>query len=173
MTMEVNSSETTAIAQAKQQFALCFGLLALSVQDLTDEQYNWQPEGTCNPIAKTDAHASLALDFYVNGAMRNEPLIWPTIATAQDLPTDMASLWGYKQPIPQKLIRDYSDKVQGAVFSYLESIRDSDLIREVDSRLWGKRPIGFLLQMISSHTAFHAGEISTLKGIQGLKGQPF
>jgi hypothetical protein len=50
---------------------------------------------------------------------------------------------------------------------------DADLIREVDSKLWGTRPIGFLLQLMTTHLAFHAGEISTLKGIQGLKGQPF
>jgi hypothetical protein len=116
MTLEATDTRITAIAQAKQQFALCFGLLGLSVQDLTDKQYNWQPPGTCNPISKTDAHASLALDFYINGAVQNEPLMWLELAAAQGLPADIASLWGYSEPIAQTVIRDYSQKVQGAVF---------------------------------------------------------
>jgi hypothetical protein len=145
----------------------------LSVQGLSDEEYNWRPPGLCNPISLTHAHASLALDFYLNGAIKSDPLIWPAIAEAEGMPQDVFGLWEYEDPIAQRLIRDYTQRVRQALFNYLDSIGDGDLAQEVDSQMWGMRPVGFLLLMMSSHTSFHAGEIAAVKGTQGLKGQPF
>ena len=55
---------------------------------------------------------------------------------------------------------------------WLETLKEEDLDREV---FWfgGANTVGGLLRMVViHHQLLHSGEISTLKGLQGLKGLP-
>ena len=48
-----------------------------------------------------------------------------------------------------------------------------DLGTEVDTRFLGTQSVGWVLTFITYHTLIHTGEISAVKGMQGLKGLPF
>jgi hypothetical protein len=43
----------------------------------------------------------------------------------------------------------------------------------LDTRILGVKSVGWVLQFVGMHMSSHAGEISAIKGMQGLKGLPF
>ncbi|HEX9059757.1 MAG TPA: hypothetical protein VF941_06235 [Clostridia bacterium] len=60
--------------------------------------------------------------------------------------------------------------------AYVASLTDEDLEKDVDMSSFGmetKKVYDFIANLISGHLYPITGEISVLKGIQGLKGYPF
>ncbi|MCB0090879.1 MAG: hypothetical protein KDE54_23450, partial [Caldilineaceae bacterium] len=58
-----------------------------------------------------------------------------------------------------------------AVDDYLSTLNDSDLAREIELP-FGKFSVGWVFNIMLMNTYCHTGEISTIKGLQGLKGYP-
>ena len=59
---------------------------------------------------------------------------------------------------------------------YVASLSDTDLDQEIDMSMFGmgnKKLSSFLGGLVIGHTRDIMGEISVLKGIQGLRGYPF
>jgi hypothetical protein len=70
----------------------------------------------------------------------------------------------------------YAQAVYASIDDYLASLDDEAMERMIDlsSIGMGERKSGFVLSMILLGDTFsHCGEISCLKGLQGLKGYPF
>ena len=69
-------------------------------------------------------------------------------------------------------LRDYSQAVQTSVDQVLVSLSDADLNRKVETP-FGTNTVLFLINnALIGHTHGHTGEISCLKGLQGVKGYP-
>ena len=78
---------------------------------------------------------------------------------SHDLRTPLASLHGYLETLSLKDA----------------SLTPEDLDREIDLTSWGMGmvPLGAFIGAITlANTNWHCGEISLLKGLQGLKGYP-
>lgn len=68
----------------------------------------------------------------------------------------------------------YAAAVFKATDDYLNSVRDADLDKQIDWFGRGTRSAAWVIaDTIHVHASFHAGEISALKGVMGLKGLPW
>ncbi len=162
-----------AVQYAKNQLESGLGLLSACAGGMDDAQYNWQPAGTANAAARSHVHALTSLDFFINGAARGKPLLWTPFAAEHGLPSNPMEVWNHDGVIPVAPVAEYAKMMQKDVVDYVGTLTDADLDREVETQFFGKKDIGFLLQLGAMHAVGHGGDIAAVKGIQGLKGLPF
>lgn len=149
-----------------------------AVGDLTDEQLNWTPPGTTNPIRAILIHILAAEDRFIQAALQGKPLVWQTEAWAERV--GLKSLPGYGQgwdeskqtPLKLAPLLDYRTSVRAATDAYIATLTPAELDRQVEL-IGSQRPVADALAIMAVHIASHGGEIAALKGVQGLKGLPF
>lgn len=148
--------------------------------DISAEQANHVPPGSCHSIGEIMAHVLHCEDGMLTMFLMGTQPIWERDGWGAklgapmliDLPAEPAPEWRCD---PEKL-REYGKAVFAQTDAYLASLSPADLDREIDLSAAGigKMPLaGFLLTMLLGNTYAHTGEISALKGIQGSKGYPF
>jgi uncharacterized damage-inducible protein DinB len=150
------------------QYALsnAFDLLQQVVADLTQEQADWVPPGTVSTIGAVYSHTITYVDFIVqrvcigqSDADFAEPP--PEEIRMQQVQVDLSAL------------HEYADQVQSAAQEWLSTLTPADLDRRRNTSA-GELNLGQLLESyIIWHINAHCGEISALKGCQGLKGYPW
>jgi hypothetical protein len=157
---------------AKSQLEQSLGLLKTAADGMTDEEYNFDPAGTCNAAAKSHVHALASLDFFILASAKGEGMQWPATAAAAGLPANPMEIFGFAGKIPSATIKDYGQRVQTAVLEYIGSLSDADLDRVIETP-FGKQSLAWTIQLMTVHASGHAGDIAAVKGMQGLKGLPF
>ena len=143
-----------------------FDLLRQVAADLTQEQADWVPPGTASTIGAIYSHTITYVDFIVqrvcigqSDAVFAEPP--PAEIRMQEVQGDLSAL------------HEYADKVQSAAQEWLSTLTPVDLERRMNTSI-GELNLGQLLEAyIIWHINVHCGEISALKGCQGLKGYPW
>jgi uncharacterized damage-inducible protein DinB len=150
------------------QYALsnAFDLLQQVVADLTQEQADWVPPGTVSTIGAVYSHTITYVDFIVqrvcigqSDADFAEPP--PEEIRMQQVQVDLSAL------------HEYADQVQSAAQEWLSTLTPADLDRRRNTSA-GELNLGQLLESyIIWHINAHCGEISALKGCQGLQGYPW
>ena len=158
---------------ARSQVEGALDFLATCAKDMDEAQYNHKPAGNCNPAAKLHAHALSGADFFVTVVLAGQPLKWPEFASQTGLPENAMEIWGSDATVKPSVMQAYAEAIKGPILEYVDSLSDEDLDREIDTRFAGTQTIAWVLQLVGSHTLGHAGEISAVKGTQGLKGLPF
>lgn len=158
---------------ARSQVEGALDFLATCAQGMDEAQYNHKPAGNCNSAAKLHAHALSGADFFVTALLAGQPLKWPEFASQAGLPANAREIWGSDVTISPSVMDAYANAIKDPILSYIDSISDEDLDREIDTRFASTQTIAWVLQLVGSHTVGHAGEISAVKGTQGLKGLPF
>jgi hypothetical protein len=131
----------------------------IAASELTEEIGLWQPSGTANTIQALVAHMTTGEDNAVQRAIRNGEKLNEQPATNNSLFISK----GWSKEL--KAVHKETD-------AWLETLKVDDLDREV---FWfnGANTVGGLLRMVViHHQLLHSGEISTIKGLQGLKGLP-
>ena len=158
--------------------------LEQTMEGVTDEVAHFMPQGKANPVAGTYAHLVFSEDLFLHTFLKKTPQLCET--TFKDKtgasalhPTD----WAVEYPKWLREVRldmDQFNKYAKAVFAlteeYVGSLSDADLENDVDMTEFGmgvKKPHDFIANILSGHAYSIMGEISVLKGIQGLKGYPF
>ena len=70
--------------------------------------------------------------------------------------------------------RAYAQAVYASTSAYLDTATDEDLSRIVDMSAvgFGDQPVSFLIGLLLLNIHNHCGEISAIKGINGLQGYP-
>lgn len=69
------------------------------------------------------------------------------------------------------VFRQYAAAVYAATDEYLANVSDAELEKVVDAGFAPPMPAGsFVANILAWHVATHQGEISALKGVQGLEG---
>jgi hypothetical protein len=149
-----------------------FDWLDQVIADLTPEQYSWQPEGSANPISKLHAHTLSSADFWMNLMGLGKPLLWLGVAQKTGLPASFIEVWNTDTPIKLSDMREYAKDLREASLA-IEALDDAALERELDTPVFGRRDVGFVLRLAGMQMAIHTGEISAAKGLQGLQGLPF
>lgn len=169
-----------AVSLLRAQYGMAHGWVEGTMQDVTPEVAHSHPPGVAHPIAAHYVHIAVAKDYYVLALTRGgSPLMASSYAGrtgASELPPlGEWSAWARSVQVDLDAARAYSQAVQSALDEYLASLTDADLDREVDfsSVNLGTKTVGFICNLILVNTAAHAGEISALKGVQGLRGYPF
>jgi hypothetical protein len=155
-------------------------LLEMVMQDVTHEQAHWTPPGLANPLGATYAHAVCSEDVILHAILLGgSPLFaaqWKgdTGISAPQLGAEFQWARDLEVDLPQA--RRYAEAVYQATEAYIRSLEEADLDREIDltESGFGVRKVAWILSaLIIAHQNNMAGEISCLKGLQGLKGYPF
>jgi hypothetical protein len=161
------------ITYAKSDLESAFGLLNVCAGGMDDAQYNWAPGGTCNTIAKSHVHAVSSIDFFINATINGGQMLWAPVAQEHALPQSPLEIWKHEGTISKATIDAYAASAQKAALDVVARLSDSDLDREIDTPFFGKKSVAWLLQLVSTHSTGHGGDIAAVKGMQGLKGLPF
>ena len=167
-----------------EQLKAVHSSLEQTMDGVTDEVAHFMPPGKANPIAGTYAHLVFSEDFFVQGFLKKtQPLFETTFKDktgASELqPTDWEVAypkWLREVTIDTKKFRAYAQAVYATTEAYVATLSDEDLQKDVDMSAFGmgsRKVYDFIANMISGHAYPIMGEISVLKGIQGLKGYPF
>lgn len=159
-------------------------VLQQTMADVTDEVAAFMPPEKANPIAGTYGHLVLGEDMFLHTFLKNSKQLSETswkdrTGFSSPHPTEWQTeypKWLKTVKMDTEKAKEYANAVFQATEEYVAGLTDEDLEKEVDMSAfgWGKMKIGdFLNNMIIGHANNILGEISVLKGIQGLKGYPF
>lgn len=159
-----------------------------TMQGVTEEVAHWQPEGKALPIGAAYAHAVIAEDMLLNGMIKKSPMLveqgWgekmglsePHPANDENWEAGFAA-WTKSVKVELPKLQEYAQAVYKQTDDYLAGLTDKDLINQkVDLSGWGmgEWALGrFVHRLLIGHIDNLCGEISAIKGLQGLKGYPF
>jgi uncharacterized damage-inducible protein DinB len=146
---------------------LAFDILEQVVSDLTQEQADWRPPGTASSITDIYWHTLTYVDYFMrNYCIEGKPLpesvdSRPAVLRMQPVQADLSEL------------HQFASDVRSTAQDWLSSLTPADLERKRDTTV-GELNVGQMLEIyIVWHINAHCGEISALKGCQGLKGYPW
>lgn len=153
--------------------------LESTVGDVTPEQVHWAPATGVN-IGAHYAHIVVGEDALINHMAKGEA---PMAATSwagktglsEPMPQGAWDDWAKSAQIDMPALRSYGQAVFANTESYIASLSPEDLDRPIDLTSWGMGivPLGTFIGAITlANTNWHCGEISLLKGLQGMKGYP-
>jgi hypothetical protein len=161
-------------------------LLEAIMQDVTPEAAHWMPPGRANPVGATYAHVIFFEDRTINGVLlKRRPLYettWQGRTGISELMPEHTGEgddyvpWTRRVHIDLPALRQYAQAVYDNTDQYIAGCTPEDLDKELDlSGVGGDRTtLGeALARRIVGHVDNIAGEISCLKGLQGLQGYPF
>ena len=160
------------------QVAEARGLNNAAMAGVTDEQFNWLPPGTINPIKSVLLHTVAGEDLFFQSLLRDRPPLWVTGGWAERIGLAQApgGGQGWEEARATELalapVLAYAEAVRNATNEYLARLTDDELDRRV-SFFGTDSSVGAVLVRFAAHTAGHAGEIAAVKGMQGLQGLPF
>lgn len=154
-----------SVAMLGAQFKNAHDVLEGTMEGLTSEQSHWTPPGVANPLG-----APLLVSTWAGKVGVNElpPLPGPGV---DGLPP--WNEWARKVQVDAPAVRAYAQAVYAATDAYLSSLHDEALDQPLDLGSLGQYTLGSFLSVMLSNVNWHTGEISCLKGLQGLKGYPF
>jgi hypothetical protein len=148
------------------------------LKDTTDEQFNWMPPEMENPMSAIAIHILAAEDDFIHPVLLHQPSLWEVQGWEQQIgvrvPPGPGRGWqDFKDYRFVKVapVLEYKQVVQAATMAYLETMTPEDLERQVV--LFGNKvPTTDVFKLLIAHTTFHIGEMSAIRGIQGVKVLP-
>jgi hypothetical protein len=169
-----------AVSPFREGLLWAHELLEMIMADVTPEQAHWTPPGIANPLGAIYVHALCAEDGVVNGMLKGSvPLFageWSGRCGVEQPQPALDLAWARSLRVDLPAFRQYAQAVYLASEAFLGSLTAGGLAREIDlSRQGlGRRPVSWCLNaLVIAHVNNMAGEISVLKGLQGVKGYPF
>lgn len=173
-----------AVEVLVNQLKAAHGVLEQTMEGVTDEVAHYMPPGKANPIAGVYAHVVFSEDLFINSFLKKthpqfETTFKDKTGASEIQPTDWQVAypkWLREVHIDLQQFREYAKAVFADSEAYVASLTDADLEKDVDMSAFGmgtKKVYDFIANLISGHVYPITGEISALKGIQGLKGYPF
>ena len=151
------------------QFSLgaSFDILSSVTADLTQEQADWRPPGTANTIGSIYSHILTYVDYVVRNYFIQGK---PQPVTVESRP---AELWMHDVQVDLSELHAYAAEVLSTALNWLSTLAPEDLERR-ELTTAGEMNLAQAVQaFIVWQISAHCGEISALKGCQGLKGYPW
>jgi hypothetical protein len=146
----------------------------IAMDGLTPEVAHFEAGGTTNNIAQLMTLLTASEDSAVARLKGGDSILQSQNWYGRTgIPEGPRAFWQKGWSLELAAFGEYRDLVKAAATEYFQNIDASDLDREVE---WfnGPRPASTIIQVIIvNHMLGHSGEISALKGVQGLKGLPF
>ena len=148
--------------------------------DMSDEEFHWQPPGTAHSVAATYAHAALATDWQLHSVLQGgQPKYegdWAGKNGVNIVQPQQTAEWAKNVRVDRERFGPYAEAVFAAMLSYCAGLSDEDMERTIDmSKMgFGEPTVGwFMSHLVVIHLSQLAGEISAIKGSQGLEGYGF
>jgi hypothetical protein len=153
----------------------------MDVKPLVEDMHaHWVPPGKALPLGALYVHVLTAEDFFIQGLLKGGVPLWDSswkgsMGLSEPRPPRGQPWedWARRVRIDMAKLREYAKAVFAATDAYVDSLSEGDLEKEIQFNERKIRLVGFFLGVMCTHCANHTGEISTLKGLQGLKGYPF
>jgi hypothetical protein len=175
-----------AISLLREQLKEAHALLEAVMEGVTTEAAHWIPPGQANPVGATYAHVVLFEDMTINGALQHRKPLYETtwagkvgmneLMPRQGKEWEDYADWTRRVRVDLPSVREYARAVYANSDEYLASLTSEDLDTPIDLAGVGgnKVTLGHVLsRSVVAHVDNIAGEISCLKGLQGLQGYPF
>ena len=165
-----------AIGFLREQFRTGHELLRDTLADVTQEQIQWFPPGTANPLGATLAHLVMDEDSMIQSSLKGGK---PLFASAWQGKTGLSpgpeggdwAEWDRSVEVDLAAFREYLDAVQSALETYLTELNTAEYTREIERPGPSGYTVGRYLATITlPHLIVHTGEIACLKGLQGARG---
>lgn len=175
----------TALDLLKDQLKEAHELFENTAADIQSEHVQKDPGGKAFPLGATYAHLVFSEDVIVQGMMQGKAPLYETdfkdkTGASEPMPpmdeqwSESNEKWSKTVTINFPQAREYAKAVYAATDTYVNSLTDGDLEKEIDLGSWGKKTVAQMLSgFVISHACSLAGELSALKGVQGAKGYPF
>jgi uncharacterized damage-inducible protein DinB len=144
-----------------------FDILSQVTADLTQDQADWTPPGTANSICDVYWHTLTYVDYFIReycieGNRQPDTIEGrPDVLRMQAVEAEVSEL------------HEFASEVESMIQDWLSSLTPADLERRRHTTI-GELNVGQMLEIyIVWHINAHCGEISALKGCQGLQGYPW
>jgi hypothetical protein len=184
--MTTETTQTSRVALLCSVVADARKVLDGTMADVTQAQADYAPPGIANPLGATYAHVVWSEDMAVQGMFRQMPPLFASswqgrTGLSEPMPTPGPEwvnypAWTRRVKIDLPTLREYAQAVAAETDSWIASLSESDLDRELDlsGAGLGQHTLGTAIALvIANHLGTETGEISVLKGIQGARGYPF
>ena len=153
-----------------------------TLADVTLPEFTWDPPGKAFSIAGNYAHVVFSEDMAVQSLLKGTDMlaatVWAGRFGASELPPlgpggDLKG-WSHRATVDPATMRAYAEAVYAETDAHLATMTADDFARPLDlSRFgFGQQTALFVLTAILVNASMHTGEISCLKGLQGMKGYP-
>jgi hypothetical protein len=159
----------------REQMQALHGTLEAAIGDCPAEALSRKlPGAKINSIGAIYAHTIFGEDGLLNGLVRGEKPVYFAGGWAPKVGLEMPQ--GTMEPdwavsLDLDLFRQYAAEVYKATDEYLSSVSDAELDRIVEPGFAPPMSVrSFVADLLAWHVATHQGEISALKGVQGLEG---
>lgn len=153
--------------------------LEATLDGVDDALANQVPEKTVGTIGAQYVHILTSEDAIINGLLKGgAPLFASTFAGRIGAPQAPQLFtwgeWGRTTQVNLAEARAYAQAVYASVYAYLAGQTAATLGEIVDLTQagLGQMPRAVVLEIALRQPYVHAGEISALKGLNGLKGYP-
>jgi hypothetical protein len=144
-----------------------FDILSQVAADLTQEQADWKPPGTASSITDVYWHTLTYVDYFVRTYCIEGKRLPETVESRPDVLRMQEVETGLSE------LHQFAGEVRSTVQGWLSSLTPADLDRRRHTTA-GEMNVGQMLEIyIVWHINAHCGEISALKGCQGLTGYPW
>lgn len=175
----------TALELIKQEIIDARETFESTVIDLTSDFFNKHPEGIAIPLEAVYAHLIFSEDLIVSTFLQNKTPLYVSswkgrTGASEDMPKMDENWsknhydWAKRVKLDLPKLNAYKEAVYGETDAYLATLKDEDLESKIDLGSWGNKTVySLLFNFIIGHTMSLAGEISSLKGLQGKKGYSF
>lgn len=162
---------------ARAQLVDAHRMVRAALRDATDAELAWQPPGRANSAGETYLHMLTAEDGFIHRTLQGATRVWDADGWAErlgvpELPRlgDWSAIHG--RAFTLDALAPYQQAVHAASLAYAESLTPADFDRPVEFA--GRSvPLADVLARVAVHTCLHAGEIATLRGLQGVTALPF
>ncbi len=166
------------------QLKAAHGALEGTMDGVTEKEAHFMPPGNANPIAGTYAHLVFSEDAFLHIFLKKTKPLFETkfkdkTGASENQPTDWENAypkWLKEVQLDVKVFQKYAKAVFAESEQYIATLTDEDLQKDIDMSMFHmgqRKAYDFIANLISGHAYPIMGEISVLKGIQGLKGYPF
>ena len=166
-----------ALEYIRIQITSARSLIDMTLENMTDELFNWAPSGTANTISATFVHFVNVEDNFINKILSDSESVWErgnwSEKTGIQKPPSIGEDWSefkHRQVDLQPLL-DYKEAVWAATDEYLATLTAEELERKI-TFAGRERTVAGILALAVTQALGHIGEIAALKGIQGAKGLP-
>lgn len=176
---------STTISLLREQVQQTHQFLESTIAGVTPEQAHWVPPGNAHSIGATYVHAIMAEDIVINIALKGgAPLFATTWAgkTGFSEPMPMPgpdwknyAQWARRVRVDLPEMQAYTQAVYAATGDYLSSLTSEDIDQTIDLSNLGMGQVTrawVLSRLVIGHADNICGEISCLKGLQGVQGYP-
>jgi len=167
---------STVVEHIRESFQQAHWWLTGTMEGVTAEVAHYQPAGVAMPIGAEYVHVAVSEDYFVSLLQGRAPLMMshPTGANSPP-PSDQPWIgWSRTVRVDLDQARAYHQTVYAQTDAFLQSLTDAELEQSFDASAVGLGVMtwGSLLSTLRLNVLCHAGEISAIKGLQGLKGYP-